>query len=655
MEKRYPHLLSPIRVGSHLLKNRMVSTPSGMHMNRGSEPFPTQTLFAYYEGKARNGAAVSVVNGGTMYVEWENPGGFTNDYDVRSMWNRMPIAELVNGIHMYGGLAEVNLHLEMPYGYDISGGLPISHLGPPPAGAEPNLRITKEAPVEMLEKVAEDYTDLIAKLKTDCGFDGVHVYMPYQALTMGRCFSPLTNLRTDKYGGTLEKRMAYPMLILELIRKKCGKDFLVEANISYQDPPEIPGGYTMADCVEYMKLLAPYVDYFMLKPPYKDPSHPVQFHGKTPWLEDVTKMRELCGRIRPIEAVGGFTHPDLAEKALAEDKVDIIGMGRAWISNPDYVRLMAEDRAEDITPCLRCNKCHRSSWSDPLIPVCSVNPLYGIEHKAERLVKPPLRRKKLAVAGGGPAGMRTAMYLADRGHDVTLFEETDALGGQLRVTEDVDFKWTLRDYKNWLIAQVGKRPIRVRLNTRATAELLDAEGYEEIFVCVGGRPRIPDLPGASGANVMTAWRAFKEPEKLGKNVVIVGGGEVGTEAGIFLARQGHEVTVMCRRARLAEDSTPIHYWEMFREEWEKTEGFHGMCGVSVTAIEDGGIRYTDRDGTEGFLPCDSVVLATGTEPRQDDAMVVQVPGVVCHLIGDCWQAGNIQKLNRTAFATTASV
>lgn len=139
--------------------------------------------------------------------------------------------------------------------------------------------------------------------------------------------------------------------------------------------------------------------------------------------------------------VGGYSTPELAETALASEKADLVGMARSWISNPDWVQLMYEGREDDIIPCLRCNKCHRSSESDPMIPVCSVNPAWGIEHQLPRIIKMPKRAKKIGIVGGGPAGLRAAIMLSDRGHAVTVYEEKSILGGQLEITKDVPFKW----------------------------------------------------------------------------------------------------------------------------------------------------------------------------------------------------------------------
>lgn len=653
MASQYTHLLSPIRIGNRVFKNRMVSTPSGMHLNRASEPFPTDTLKAYYEGKARNGCAMMVVNGMSMGYDPNDTDYHNSDFDITSGKNRRGLADLVDGIHMYGCLAEVNFHLQFPQGYDVSGGVPNFWLAI--HGMEWEGRVDLEtAPREVLLQSAEEYTDMIATLKHDCGFDGCFLHMAYRMMPLGRFLSPITNKRTDEFGGSLENRFRYPRLVAELIRKKCGPDFIIEGSMSGCDPAG-EGGLTTDDVAEYVKMAKGYFDLIQIKAPELDPAHPIQFHQRTPWLDLVAQVRQKSGGAVPIMCVGGFTHPDDGERALAEGKCDLVGMARSWIANPDFVRHMLEGTTEDLVPCVRCNKCHRTSDADPLIPGCTVNPTYGIEQKLSRIVKAPDRVKRVGIVGGGPAGLRAAIYLADRGHQVTLYEASDQLGGQLTVTRDVSFKWPLQNYRKWLIAQVEKRPVQVCKNTRATRELLEQENFDELLICVGAESAIPPIPGVEGSQVMTALEAYSRCRELGDRVAIIGGGDVGAETGIFLAQKGKEVTVIEQRRLIAADATPIHYYSMFRAEWEKLPNFHPITLARVTAIDRDGVRYLDREGTEQRVSCDSVVLACGMKPRSREAMDLCVPGVNCHLVGDCHQVGNVQRLNRVVFALTQSI
>lgn len=206
-----------------------------------------------------------------------------------------------------------------------------------------------------------------------------------------------------------------------------------------------------------------------------------------------------------------------------------------------------------------------------------------------------------------------------------------------------------------LIEQVKKRPVDVKLDTKATKEMLREAGYEEILICVGAEPLVPSISGINAPNVMTYKQAYEHPESVGQRVVIVGGGEIGAETGIYFAQKGHLVSVIEMRRLLAMDSTPIHYYSMFRAEWEKLSNFIGLTECVVTEIGEESVTYQSKDGASQRLPYDTVILAAGMRPLRDQALSLCVEGVKCHLIGDCDKIGNIQKLNRTVFGLTSSI
>jgi pyruvate/2-oxoglutarate dehydrogenase complex dihydrolipoamide dehydrogenase (E3) component len=264
-------------------------------------------------------------------------------------------------------------------------------------------------------------------------------------------------------------------------------------------------------------------------------------------------------------------------------------------------------------------------------------------------------KKKVAIVGGGPAGMKAALVAAARGHSVTLYEKSDALGGLLKTTDDVPFKWPQREFKDWLVYQVGKADIDVCLNTDATAEMLKEKEYDVVLVAVGSEPLIPPIPGADGKNVICAADVYGKENSLDKKVVIVGGGEVGVETGIQLARHGHEVTVIEMLERLATNSAPAHTYTMFQEAWESEPNFHYVLKACCESIEAGKVTYTDADGKKQTIEAGSVVMAVGMKPKTD--LVMKFVGAADKVIniGDCVIAGNIQKSLRSAYSIASTI
>ena len=662
--KRYPKLFEPIVLPNGVtIKNRMESTPSGLHFLQGPEPYPNEAVIEHYVNRAKSGAGIVVVTGCSTGSH-PNPGHDQN-WDMSDGHNQHYVAQLVEGIHAYGAKAlhrglDINEFLMaadafasgengnafLGNNYDVSTGIASAYVvGDGSAPRYDGIECPKKLMLECADKLA----DFCLSLKRNCGFDGIWIHGAYRHQFIGRCLSPLTNKRMDEFGGSIENMVRYPRLVFRKIKEKCGKSFIVELSISGHDP-EGMGGNTLEDTCKMAKLLEGCVDILQVKGPLIDESHPVQFHEETPWLYMAEAVKKSAPNIA-VMTVGGCFYPETNEGILAEGKADMIGMARTWISNPDYCDRLKAGREEDIVPCIRCNKCHRSSDSASWTSVCSVNPLIGLEGRVEHMVKPAGGKQKIAVIGGGPSGMKAAIELCDRGHDVTIYEKNAALGGLLCIMKDVSFKWPLTRLKEHLIAQVKKRPICILLKTEPTVEMLQKEDYDAVFAATGSEPVIPPLPGVDGENVMTAVDAYTHVEEVGENVVIIGGGEIGVETGIWLARMGKNVTVLGRNPKLAADSTPVHYWKMFRDEWESCETLRTVTGAAVTGITERGVTYTDAEGVEHFVSCENVLLAVGLRGRIEDARRYYEAANRFEMVGDCIGGGSIQKCMRSAYIT----
>lgn len=659
--KKYSHLLSPIKLGNHVLKNRFVSSNALPHFLQGPESFPSEQVITHVANCARNGAAI------VTFADWTNPNqrtSFNEDgrrfpmYDLNDPSVENYICQLSDQVHYYGSLISLAL---MPFAapdpcYDVSAApaIEIDKVDPT------NFRDGKvdyemgalirggkaaiEMPHDMIRDIIE-YQAQRAKLYQSFGFDMVTLHFAYRATLFSRFLSPITNKRTDKYGGSLENRARFMLELCTRIKELCGKDFPIEVQIT----PEEPGGMPLEEMIELSHLAEGYVDIFQFRASNANVNHPTGYNSA---LHKYATL-DACAAVKAggtsilCEPIGGFQNLDDAEDAIATGKADLIGAARAFFVDPDYYQKVCEGRGEDVLPCVRCNKCHVPSLTGHWNSFCTVNPEIGIAHKLDKLTRPAGAPKRVAVVGGGPAGMRAALYASERGHTVTLFEASDALGGQLKLMDAPTFKWPLVNYRDYLIHQIDKSSVEVRLGTKATTDTLT--GFDVVIAALGASPKKPPIPGAEKAR--TIFEVFGHEAELGHRCVVIGGSESGTEAAMYLAENGHDTVVLTRQNGLALDATPIHYRETIQEFYATLDNFRYVTGASATAIGDGYVEYTDAEGLHR-IECDSVVALGGMAPKQDEAMSLYDGCADFHMIGDCRKVGNIHTGSRDAYAVT---
>jgi NADPH-dependent 2,4-dienoyl-CoA reductase/sulfur reductase-like enzyme len=332
----------------------------------------------------------------------------------------------------------------------------------------------------------------------------------------------------------------------------------------------------------------------------------------------------------------------------------MIAMGHAFICDWEYAKKAYAGRGDDVVPCIMCNKCHGLSQSGQWYTACSVNPKVGID-SAVRLIEAPGVSKKVAVIGGGPAGMKAALIAAERGHKATIYEKNAFLGGNLRHSDFSSYKWPIKDFKDHLVNQVKKAGIRVVLNTAATPEMIKKEGYDTVMLAIGTEPAVPKIPGADGKNVYNIINAYPKEKELGKNVTIVGGGEFGVETGIFLAKAGHTVTMLTSERQLMTMNR-VHYPEQIMGTYQAMKNFSYKTSVTTTGISEGKVTYKDAKGNEKSVQADSVVVYAGLTPMRDEALKFYGSAPRFCLIGDCSdEGGNIQRSIRSAFFAASQV
>jgi len=630
---RYRHLLSPLRIGNVVLKNRMMATRALPYYLQGPETFPADPVISHLTNLARNGAAIVTLS--------------TDKYDLSDSSIQNYLAQVTDAIHFYGAKASIALtQFQEPQGYSIS------DFTPPRQSGQTRYFFFgqyKEMPVDMIKKMNEDFANQ-AKGYQQLGFDMACIYMSYRSSIFACSLSPAMNKRKDQYGGSHENRARVVIELCQAIKKACGQDFLIDAQVSGE---EEAGGYTLEDLVKYAKLFEGYVDILQIRGKDLPSSHPMGQNfkkGKPITLRYAEAVKKSGAKIA-VAPVGGYQDLDLNEEFIAGGKADMIAMARAFITDPEYGQKACEGRGEDVVPCILCNRCHGITKT-PLLDVCSVNPRVGIAHKIDRMVSAPVTSRKVAVIGGGPAGMKAALTAAERGHRVTLFEKSGSLGGQLKHTDFASFQWPLKDYKDYLIRQVKKAGVELLLNTTATPDTIKVKGYEAVLVAVGAEPVISSIPGADGGKVYNVINVYGNEKTLGKNVVVIGGDKIGTQTGMYLAESGHTVTVLTSGKELIKAEGPHQVIDTYLD----MKNFSFITEATAKNISEEKVTYIDAKGAEKSIQADSVVIYAGFKPRMDEALKFADSADRFFTIGDCDAVGGmVRACTRTAFAAASQL
>lgn len=649
MNKKYAHILSPIRVGNTVLRNRLMASQGIPHYLQGPENYPAEPILNYYSELCKNGASVIMVHPPREVINRNNPEH--PDAERMPMWTANDpavenyLSQIADIAHYYSSKALINIQEMDRGGYNIS---KITEEDIAKLKGEYHLYPGEEMPVAMLQALKERVVKQAIYGKK-LGYDGCNLYMSYKSSVFANALSPAMNHRTDQYGGSFENRCRLALEVCQEIKAACGKDYLVVLQISGE---EEPGGYTVDDTIRFLKLAEGLVDIVHIRAQDGALSHPTGFNSvkEEPITLRVAEAIKKSGTKVVVAPNGGYMDPELIEKWLAEDKMDLVVNCRSFICDSDYFAKIREGRGDDVVPCVRCNKCHGMSFEGPWIDVCTVNPVIGLQSRIEKLKVPVEHPKKVAVIGGGPAGMRAAYEASLRGHKVVLFEKTDRLGGQLNHADFVAFKWPLRDYKNWLVHQMEKRDIEVRLSAEPAAEDIRSEGFDAVIAATGAVPKFPAISGADTPGIWTPIGVYGHEKDLGHRVVVVGGAETGVETALHLVNEGHSVTVLSRQNKLAPEATPVHYYKIMRSYWEAREDFHAILNAKTTEVACDHVVYLDENGDRKEIDCDSVVLCGGVRALQDEALEYAGCAEEFFMAGDCQKPGNVHDCSRSAFA-----
>jgi len=695
----YPHLLSPVRIGTMELKNRIAVTAMGVSLSE-DDGSVGERLIAYHEEQARGGAALIIL--GVTGVAW--PVGAVSMQQTAISDDRFipGLTRLVERAHLHGAKIAAQLHhggLVAAYAA-ARWGEPLWAPGVPPAPKgdftdyflmeelaplagmkTPEIKVLEQPDIDLA--VAQFMAG--ARRAKQAGFDGVEIHAGHGYL-LSSFISPCTNDRTDAYGGDLRNRARLALDVLKGVRAEVGADFPVWMKIDSREVGK-PGGITIELACEFATMVeAAGADAITVTAYHESGDGKLHSASHTPHvegsnLEAVAKIRSAVS----IPVIGsGRVEPDVADRAIGRNELDVVAMGRKLLADPHLPRKLSEGMPETIRPCIYCYTCISAIYMGDAVR-CAVNPALGLEFRGEPAPASGAART-VAVIGGGPAGMEAARRLAALGQAVILVEASDRLGGTLRfaaLAYDANER-----ILEWLRREVREADIDVRLSTTATPDLLRTLGVDTVIVATGATRGMPPIPGgdlphvfsgddmrrmmlgessdelsrktglltrlatrvgaATGAtaNLALVRKMTHSWMPLGSNVVIIGGELVGIELAEFLHERGRTVHVIEEAPRLGKGLTLVRRMRILAELAGHGVGLHGSA--TNVAIGRDTVTFTDAQGAVQCVKADNVIVARGAEGDLSLARTLEASGFTVHAIGDANGVGYIEGAMRGA-------
>ncbi len=642
----YKHLSAPLKIGGITVKNRMFSAPTSL-AELGPEEHYSRENIEYYKLRALGGAAVVPV--GDVIVDLDTGRSHPQQVGINDPSAAPYLAAMADAIHAGGAMAEVELdHGGALCAPEFIGGKnafgPSGYVDPWGDTVEP---MTEEQIYWAADKYAEG-----AKTAKELGFDMVMLHGGHGWL-IHQFISPVTNRRTDKWGGSLENRMRFCLLVIDKVRAAVGRQFPIDIRISGTE--YIDGGYDLAEGVEIAKMLDGKVDLIHVSAGTQQEDFSAVLMHPGAFQQDMHNgylAAEIKKHVKtPVVTVGAFNMPDDMEKFLADTGVDAIAMGRALIADPFLPRKVIEGKPGDITPCIRCTECQSGMMKNRVMR-CTVNPYIGRECEVFH-PQPTYVHKRILIAGGGPGGMQAALEGTKRGHEVILCEASDRLGALRFADNDTWFKRPMRRYRDSQIAKVMSCGAEIRLNTRVTKEVVEEVKPDVLICAVGSEPFAVPVPGCDGPNVVFG-AYLRDDTPLGERLVVIGGGFIGCEEAVDLAKKGHDVTILEMIDELAVNCGRMHRIALLHE-IETSPRIHEAMGMRCTRITEDGVYAADRDGKELFYPCDNVIMASGMRARTAEADALRGLAKEFYVIGDANRAAKIMNATRDAYDAVAAL
>lgn len=637
---KFKKVLEPGKIGNLELKNRFVMAP--MVTNYCDyDGCVTERFKAYHEARAKGGVGMIIIE--ATYVT-PSGRGFPNEVGISKDSHIKGLRELTDTVHKYGTKIATQLyHGGRQTHAAVTGQTPVA---PSSIACPVCQEVPDELTVEEIKEIVEAFGQGARRAK-EAGFDAIELHGAHGYL-LNQFLSPYSNKRTDEYGGSFENRMRMPLEILKVTRESVGADFPIIYRLTSEEFVE--GGLTIEDTKMFSRILVENgIDAINVSGGVYETAAMIIQPAAVPqglFVENAAAIRKAIDAKVPVMVVGRIKEPEMAETILENGQADFIVMGRGLLADPEFVNKIASNDLDGIRRCIACNQGCIDRLFMNLDIGCLVNATTGNELDYDMDKK--TTKKKVVVVGSGPAGLEAARVAALRGHDVTVYEKDDKIGGQLNIATVPPHKDEVMDLIKFLTESLHRLNVKIVTNKEADVETIKDESADAVIVATGSTPVTPNMSGVDRKEVVNAHDVLSGKAKTGKNVVVVGGGSVGCETAEYLATQGKTVTVVEMLEDVMMDSGVAVKALMLLRLAQANVNI--MRKSKVIQIKDNCVLVKTENGNECVINMDTVVIAVGVKPcmtLSDKLKGARIPHVT---IGDCVKPRKIYEAIQEGFA-----
>ena len=631
MKSAYPKIFEPITIKRTTIKNRIAMTPMGTNYGETSGEMSNRHM-NYYSLRAKGGVGLIILENANI----EYPVGSNGTSQIRIDHDSfMPrYYQLVENLHKNGATVAIQInHAGASASSARTGMETVSSSNiPTKAGGETPRPMTKEEIMTTVKKYGE-----AAKRVQAIGFDAIEIHCGHSYL-MSQFISPYYNKRTDEFGGSVENRLRFPRMVLEEVRKNVGPWFPIIVRISAEE--RVPGGNTLEDTLEYLEYLDEFVDMYDVSCGL-NPS--LQYQIDSNFLPDGWRSymaRAVKNKFKkPVINAGNYRDPKVVEKVLESGDVDIVGMGRGLIAEPNWVKKVENGEEDLLRKCISCNVGCAGNRIGVNRPIrCTVNPAVpeGDIYKALKVNK----NCNIVVVGAGTAGMEAACTAAEVGCNVFVLEKNDHIGGLSTFISDLPSKTRMKDFPKYLEARAARlKNLYIFLNTEATVDKIKQFKPDIIVNSTGSVPLVPPIKGMDGEQVVVVNELYRNLDKISDKVVVMGGGLAGCECAISLGMEGKEVQLVEMRDALAPDANVRHRPLLLKEIEKQVKAVH--TGYRAEEITPEGVWCTDANGERHLVEGTTVICALGQRARTDVVEQLRNTAPFVRVIGDARRVSTI--------------